>query len=307
MSELGQRLRQARAERNLTLEQLQNTTKIQKRYLEAIEAGKFDVMPGNFYARAFLKQYAEAVGLDPEQLFHEFATEIPRADDEVPERMTRIKREQKAVSTRGSKFLSFLPTILVIVLILAIALSFWFFNQNKPSNSGSVSEESGSGVGGYEEGITLPSQEEPEVEKPKVDENGAGSEEPVTPVPDEQETDEPATDEMQLEKINQTDGKTPLTTYKLTGTDKFEITLTANKPEGRSYIGVKSNKGKSYFAQELNKGLSKTFDLSSEEEVELNIGRTIDIDILVNGQPLPYAFPATENVHQKIMIQFVKK
>ena len=36
-------------------------------------------MPGKFYARAFIKQYAEAVGLEPEELFEEYKNEIPIA------------------------------------------------------------------------------------------------------------------------------------------------------------------------------------------------------------------------------------
>ena len=34
-------------------------------------------MPGKFYVRAFIKQYAEAVGLEPEDFFEEYKSEIP--------------------------------------------------------------------------------------------------------------------------------------------------------------------------------------------------------------------------------------
>ena len=40
-------------------------------------------MPGNFYVRAFIKQYAEAVGLDPEELFEEFKNEIPNTHEMI--------------------------------------------------------------------------------------------------------------------------------------------------------------------------------------------------------------------------------
>ena len=56
---------------------MQEITKIQKRYLVGIEEGNYSIMPGTFYVRAFIKQYAEAVGLDPDEIFEEFKNEIP--------------------------------------------------------------------------------------------------------------------------------------------------------------------------------------------------------------------------------------
>ncbi len=72
MTELAIRLKEAREEKGMSLDELQAATKIQKRYLTALEEGNYDVIPGNFYVRAFIKQYAEAVGLDSDQLFEEY-------------------------------------------------------------------------------------------------------------------------------------------------------------------------------------------------------------------------------------------
>ncbi len=71
MTELGNRLKEAREEKGMSLDDLQAATKIQKRYLTALEEGNYDIIPGKFYVRAFIKQYAEAVGLDSELLFEE--------------------------------------------------------------------------------------------------------------------------------------------------------------------------------------------------------------------------------------------
>ncbi len=66
MTELGQKLKEARGTKGLSIDQLHEITKIQKRHLVAIEEGSYDVLPGAFYARAFIKQYADAVGLNGE-------------------------------------------------------------------------------------------------------------------------------------------------------------------------------------------------------------------------------------------------
>ena len=85
------------------------------------------MMPGPFYARAFIKQYAEAVKLDPEQLFEEYKDEIPSNEPEaLPENLSRVQ-SRKSISKNGSKFLDILPRILVFVLIIGTLFLVWFF------------------------------------------------------------------------------------------------------------------------------------------------------------------------------------
>lgn len=79
MSELGQTLRTAREEMGLSLDQLQEMTKIRKHYLVAIEEGNYKALPGSFYARAFVKNYAEAVGLNAEEVLSYYKNELPSA------------------------------------------------------------------------------------------------------------------------------------------------------------------------------------------------------------------------------------
>ncbi|WEK56124.1 MAG: helix-turn-helix domain-containing protein [Candidatus Cohnella colombiensis] len=79
MSDLGALLRKAREQRGYTLDDIQEYTKIRKRYLEAIEAGEYKVLPGSFYVRAFVKTYAETVGLDAEEVLRLYHKELPKS------------------------------------------------------------------------------------------------------------------------------------------------------------------------------------------------------------------------------------
>lgn len=64
MRELGDFLYQERQKKGITLEELEQITKIRSKYLRAIEEGDFEVIPGEVYLKGFLKSYAEAVGVE---------------------------------------------------------------------------------------------------------------------------------------------------------------------------------------------------------------------------------------------------
>lgn len=75
-SELAQRIRDARAARELSLDEAERVTKIKRRYLEAIEAGDFAQLPDGPPGRGFVKNYARYLGLDPEGVVDDFEAEV---------------------------------------------------------------------------------------------------------------------------------------------------------------------------------------------------------------------------------------
>ena len=77
MTELGNRLKEARLEKGLSLDDLQEITKIQKRYLIGIEEGNFRSMPGKFYVVLLLNNMLKQSVLNLKILFEEFKSEIP--------------------------------------------------------------------------------------------------------------------------------------------------------------------------------------------------------------------------------------
>lgn len=66
--EIGQVLSETRERRGLTLSEVQTQTHIRRRYLEAMEAGDFHVIPGEVYARGFLRTYARFLELDEAEI-----------------------------------------------------------------------------------------------------------------------------------------------------------------------------------------------------------------------------------------------
>ena len=62
---LGEFLRRERELRHISLDDVAEHTKLSRRYLEAIEEGRYDRLPGETFARGFIRSYAQSVGLDP--------------------------------------------------------------------------------------------------------------------------------------------------------------------------------------------------------------------------------------------------
>lgn len=122
---IGETLRQARLNKKISLDELQQITKIQKRYLEAIDNDDFDQLPGKFYVRAFIRQYAEAVGEDGDHLVDVFDGKSKLSAGEVvarpePETVSGSRKAMHQEEANPSKFWTSLPVILLGLVALAI-------------------------------------------------------------------------------------------------------------------------------------------------------------------------------------------
>src|SRR4051812_36951969 len=66
--DFGSRFKQEREARHLSLGDVARVTKIPERSLERLEGGRFDELPAEVFVRGFVRSYARAVGLDPEDM-----------------------------------------------------------------------------------------------------------------------------------------------------------------------------------------------------------------------------------------------
>jgi cytoskeletal protein RodZ len=158
MDEIGQKLRDARLEKGYTIDDLQQITKIQKRYLIAIEEGNFDALPGDFYVRAFIKQYANVVGINTEKLMEDYQQDIPTvqptvAESEPEEQPTRIAhREHKRPTPSGTRSVRrYWPQIAIgiaAIVIFAVVYGFTIAQQHKESKPSIPTDQSSVSVEG---------------------------------------------------------------------------------------------------------------------------------------------------------------
>jgi cytoskeletal protein RodZ len=70
--DLGTRLRRARESQGSTLRQIGDITKLSMTTLQRIEKGEFNALPGGILIKGYLRAYAAAVGLAPEEIVREY-------------------------------------------------------------------------------------------------------------------------------------------------------------------------------------------------------------------------------------------
>jgi cytoskeleton protein RodZ len=69
--QIGSVLKETRKRQGIDIRTVEEMTKIRIKYLRALENEEWDTLPGPAYARAFLRTYAELLGLDGEALVDE--------------------------------------------------------------------------------------------------------------------------------------------------------------------------------------------------------------------------------------------
>ncbi len=297
MTELGSRLKEARESKGISLDELQSITKIQKRYLIGIEEGNYSMMPGKFYVRAFIKQYAEAVGLDPDEIFEEYKNEIPSTyDDDLPGQLSRVQ-SRTAMSHKASKALDLLPKVLLGLVLVGLGVLIWYLvvqsagdsdqqpdGQDKKPVVIEEPEDAGKDGGeGADEG------------KGEDGQDGASGEEGT-----EEEAPEAEQPKQEL-TLSETSGKQ--STFELKNAQQFELTVSS---KGETWVEVRNSGGKKFFGGMLTatgETSSQTFDLANETEVTVRVGRVPDTEILVNGEKLEFA---SDQITQNITIKYVK-
>ena len=77
-ADFGSRMKSAREERGVTLRQIAEVTKISVSALEALERNDISRLPGGIFSRAFVRSYADEIGLDPEQTVRDFIVAVSR-------------------------------------------------------------------------------------------------------------------------------------------------------------------------------------------------------------------------------------
>jgi cytoskeletal protein RodZ len=295
LSELGLFLRQAREAKDISLDKIQEVTKIRKRYLQAIEVGEYSILPGQFYARAFVKSYAEAIGLNAESVLEQYGSELPELQQAPIETLTRRKnKEVKATSPKVGKWIS--RMVLYSFIVLVVFFIWWAAKEYvtiPEENQTLEPNKTNSGVTG--EGVSNPE-----------DQNQKGEDTEPEPKAEEPEKTEEIKEPIETAELKRLETVGTTTTFELVNASKMDVKLEAAL--GNVWYNLTDQKDKSTIdTEELRKGTEKHWDLSEYTEVRLRLGNPLNSKVIVSGQLIDLSeLPKPQSPHN-LIFRFIPK
>jgi cytoskeletal protein RodZ len=303
VAELGTRLKEARLSKGYSLDDLQEITKIQKRYLIGIEEGNYSIMPGSFYVRAFIKQYADAVGLDAEELLETYKSELPGTpNNQVSQSMTSSPSRRKVSKGPSTKMMEAMPKIIVGLFIIVIIVVIWVLMQSKNKAVPDVMDDTSSEIEYDTKVKPIDTEKDKEKEHKKAEtkdkQESTDSKDSAQETPDEKQTD---VKQAISAGTVEADGAT--TSYTLTGADAFKIRIEVSGP---TFIGIRNQQQQEILTDTrvYNAGEIVEFDATSQNYARIRLGNSSQAKVYINDEPLTYA---QQIVTQNIVINFNKE
>jgi len=96
MSSFGEELRRERELRQISLREVAEATKINLRYLEALEVNDFSDLPGGVFNRGFVRAYAQFIGVDPDAMVNAYLLEDRTQNDDATTDDSDVMRGYRA-------------------------------------------------------------------------------------------------------------------------------------------------------------------------------------------------------------------
>jgi cytoskeleton protein RodZ len=261
---IGQVLEKTRKERGLTLDEVENATKIRKRYLSGLEREDFGVLPDAVYVQGFLKTYANYLGLDGEELSRELKDRRkPRRERSVAygapktsdfDRPLINPGELAASRRRRTIPATTILTLLVAVLALAAVVGALYFVGR------------GAQISGENPAPSPPSEQKQAADGSKPEARGAAE-----AGEKEEEEEEVAAGSQDAQDG---DGGEP---------QPDSLTVVVSVEGSPSWLSILAD-GNLRYEQIAQPGFSQTFE--AKREISIRTGNAGAVGVEVNGQDL---------------------
>ena len=123
---VGKYLKELRESKGVTLEEIAEETKIQKRYLEDLENDEFESLPGDAYVKGFIRNYSAAMNINSDEvmaIYKKMKINKNQMEEELSEQDIVIERAK----------VKKLNILVIIILITLFAAGIYMFLAGKIS------------------------------------------------------------------------------------------------------------------------------------------------------------------------------
>jgi cytoskeleton protein RodZ len=289
MDAIGKTLKEKRIEKGLTIEDVSDSIKIRRKYLEAIESGNYSEIPDKVYTKSFLKIYAEYLGLDQVYVLKRYLDEVSQEENVlIPTKTVGAQSERNyrnAKDKNNIKFFTFVSVVLALLLLTWITVSLVKRNKVEPTllNSPTAQE---------------PISSELTTEAPSI-------QIPPSPPAQEQSPSSPTQVPISPENIEPPDQKPPLSfdklvlsintkekvwvSYTMDDTKKESFTLPAQttriiEAERKIFFQIGNAGGLNITINQFELGMIGKSGEVMDLEVILSPGQSIKVNVIANGK-----------------------
>lgn len=151
---IGNALREAREKLGLSTQEVEEATKIRRKYIQALEDENFEIIPGKVYVRGFLRSYARFLSIDGESLVQEYNQMNGCQVEEETDPQQEITVITKNTSKRYRKYFTVAAAVVLLAGFIYVLGSSNIGLQNQLADEGKSPKttENGSLDGAGQEG-----------------------------------------------------------------------------------------------------------------------------------------------------------
>lgn len=147
MESIGRYLKTEREVRQISLEELAQTTRIPLRHLASLEDDRLEKLPSDVFVRGFLKSYAKAVGLTIDEVLRRYEHQS-RSSSLPPSELSAAPITGIAGPERGRRFgLAIALVIILILFTLALSIALRPRHRETPVQLSSIDTAPGLVIG----------------------------------------------------------------------------------------------------------------------------------------------------------------
>jgi len=271
---LGTWLRTQREARGVSLVAVAESSKISRRYLEALESDKFDALPAPVFVRGFLREYARVVGLDGDEVVNFYLMVVPAKTQPVMAPRTPVG-QKRAADPAWLGYGLLVGAILALFLGIAAGISFWA-KRHAPSRSSAE--------------VAAPRAEAPRAPAPD-----AAAAAPVAPAGNAPETAQPGTGSPQGIATQEAAAPAPSPQSPPVAAPNAAAPLqVVLEFEQDCWVEVVVDGQRR--SSELKAG-GETLAIEAKDSVVLTLGNAPAVRVELNGRPLTLPSQGTRVVH----------